>query len=130
MKGPLCDGYDLVQLAFERRRCWLLLLPHFQEQLRLSEDALASHAPGSAPGVVEQGGFARGPVFGGEDLRHALALRPVDARRGSEITHRDLRGDAAIANQLLHPVRQYVDQRQTARHPGRAAVETSSQILD
>jgi hypothetical protein len=103
----------------------------FHKQLWLVENPLARLlGSGVAPGVVEQRGLPRGPVTLGEDLRHALALRPIDARHRSQIPHGDLRGDAPLADLLLHRFRQCVHQRQAARHPGRAAVETPRQFFD
>jgi hypothetical protein len=128
------DGDDLIEIAFQRCFCrlpLLLLLLRFQKQFRLGENPLA-RLLGSclAPGVVQQSGFARGPVLLGEDLRHALALFPIDARHRSQIAHSDLRADASFADLLLHRFRQCFDQRQTPRHPCRAAIETPRQFLD
>lgn len=66
----------------------------------------------------------------GEDLRHALAMFHVDARHRSQIPHGDLRRDAAFADLLLHRFRQCVHQRQAARDPTRAAIETPGQFFD
>jgi hypothetical protein len=131
LKGALCDGDDLVQLGFQRwrrwRRRWLLRL---QKQSRLGENPLARQPFGAAPGVVECGRLARGPVLLSEHLRHAQALFRADSRHRRQIAHRDLRGDLALAHHLLHLFRQCFHQRQTARHPGRATVETAPQFLD
>jgi hypothetical protein len=83
-----------------------------------------------SPGVVEIGGLARGPMLLREDLRHALTLLGIDARRRRQIAHGNLRGDVAVAHPLLDRFRERVHQRQTARHPRRAAVETPRELLD
>ena len=96
------DGGDLIEIAFQR--CWscLPLLLRLQKQFRLGQNPLARLlGSGFAPGVVEQGGLPRGPVLLREDLRHALAVRLVDARHRRQMAHGDLRGDAALAHLLL-----------------------------
>jgi hypothetical protein len=65
-----------------------------------------------------------------EYVRHPQALFRVDARRRSQIPHGNLRSDASFADLLLHRFRQCFHQRQAARHPGRAAVETPRQFFD
>lgn len=120
-----CD--DLIQIAFERYcSCWLpLLLLCFQKQLRLGENPLARLLGfGLPPSVVEQRGLPRGPGTLCEYVRHPHALFRVDSRNRSQIPHGDLRRDASLADLLLYRFRQCFHQRQTARHPCRAAVET------
>ncbi len=124
------DRDDLIEIAFQGGFCWLPLLPRFQKQFRLGENALAGNAFGVAPGVIEAGGLARGPMLLREDLRHALALFWIDAHRGRQVAHGDLRGDPAFAHQLLYRFRQRFHQRQAARHPCWAVVETPRQIVD
>jgi hypothetical protein len=133
IQRPPRYGDDLIQSAFERRCFWLplLLLLRFQKQLRLGQNPLARLlGSGVAPSVVEQRGLPRGPVLFGEDLRHSQAMFHVEARHGSQIPHGDLRGNVAMADLLLHCFRQCVHQRQAARHPGRAAVETARQFFE
>ena len=65
-----------------------------------------------------------------EYMRHPDTLFNVDARHRSQIPHGDLRSDAPFADLLLHRFRQYFHQRQAARHPGRAAVETPRQFFN
>lgn len=129
---PPRDGDDLIQIVFQRCFWWFpLALFRFQKQLRRGENPFARLlGSGIAPGVVELLGLPRGPVLLREDLRHPFALLDVDARRRSQIPHGDLRGDAAFADLLLHRFRQCVHQRQAARHPTRAAVETPRQFFD
>ena len=124
------DHDDLIEFAFQGGGCWLPLLPRFQKKGRLGENALTGNAFGVAPGVIEVSGLARGPMLLREDLRHALALFLIDSRRGRQIAHGDLRGDPAFAHVLLHRFRQRFHQRQAARHPCWAAVETPRQIVD
>ena len=124
------DRHDLIEIAFQGGGWCLPLLPRFQKQGRLGENALAGNAFGVAPGVIEVGGLARGPMLLREDLRHALALFLIDSRHWRQIAHRNLRGDPALAYELLHRFRQRFHQRQAARHPCRAAVETPRQIVD
>ena len=124
------DRHDLIEIAFQGGGWCLPLLPRFQKQDRLGENALAGNAFGVAPGVIEVGGLARGPMLLREDLRHALALFLIDSRHWRQIAHRNLRGDPALAYQLLDGFRKRFHQRQAARHPRRAAVETPRQIVD
>ena len=102
------DGDDLIEISFQVGFCWL---PCSQKQGGLGENALAGQAFGVAPGVVEVGGLAGGPMLLREDLRHALALFWIDPRRGCQIAHGDLRGDLAFAHQLLHRFRQRFHER-------------------
>ena len=65
-----------------------------------------------------------------EDRGQALAIIGVDARHRHQILHRHLRGDLAVAHVLLDRFRQQFDQRQAARDPTRAAVESTRQLLE
>ena len=128
---PARDGGDLIEIACERCLCRCLLLLCFEKQLRFGENPFACLlASGIAPRAVEQFGLPRGPVLSHEDPRHALAMFHVDARHRSQIPHGDLRGNAPFADLLLHRFRQCVHQRQAARDPTRAAVETARQLFD
>jgi hypothetical protein len=124
------DRADLIEVAFQRGRWGLPLLPRFQKQFRRGENALAGNAFGVAPGVIEVGGLARGPMLLREDLRHALALFRIDSRRGRQVAHGNLRGDTALAYELLDGFGKRFHQRQAACHPRRAVVETPRQIVD
>jgi hypothetical protein len=98
---PAGDGDDLVEIAFQRCFYWLCLLPRLCEQVRFGQNPFSRQSAGVAPGVVEIGGLARGPMLLREDLRHALALLGIDARRWRQIAHGNLRGDVAVAHLLL-----------------------------
>lgn len=74
--------------------------------------------------------MSRSPVLLREDLRHPFTLLAVDARHRSQIPHGDLRGDAPLADLLLHGFRQCVYQRQASCDPARAAVEAPGQLFD
>lgn len=65
-----------------------------------------------------------------EDLRHALALLRINARRRRQIAHGNLRGEVAVAHLLLDRFRERLHQRQAARHPRRTAVETAREIVN
>jgi len=127
---PAGDRDDPIEIAFQRCFYWLRLLPRFQKQCRLGQNPFPRQSLGVAPGVVEIGGLARGPMLLREDLRHALALLRIDARRRRQIAHRNLRGDVAVAHLLLDRFRKRFHQRQAARHPRRAAVETPRELVD
>lgn len=107
------DGGELVEVAFE---CWRLLLLCFQKQFLLGEDAFAQRLVCClAPGGVDRGRLACGPVLFGEALRHALTVFSVHSCNLRQLPHGDLRGDAAVSHLLLHRFLQCVDQRQAAR---------------
>lgn len=127
---PAGDRDDLVEIAFQRCFYWLRLLPRFQKQFRLGQNPLTGQALAVAPDVVEIGGLARGPMLLREDLRHALALLRIDARRRRQIAHGNLRGEVSVAHLLLDRFRKRFHQRQAARHPCRAAVETPRELVD
>ena len=133
IQRTLRNCHDLIQIAFERYCfCWLPLQRLcFQKQLRLGENPFA-RLLGSclAPGVIEQRGLPRGPGMLCEYVRHPHALLRVDSRDRSQIPHGDLRGDASLADLLLHCFRQSFHQRQAARYPCGAAVESPRQFLD
>jgi hypothetical protein len=129
----LRNCHDLIQIAFERDRfCWLPLQRLcFQKQLRLGENPF-TRLPGFGltPGVVEQRGLPRGPGMLCEHVCHPHALFRVDSRHRSQIPHGDLCCDASVADLPLHRFRQGFHQRQTARHPCGAAVESPRQFFD
>ncbi len=127
---PAGDREDLIEIAFQRCFYWLRLLPRFQKQFRLGQNPRTGQASGVAPGVVEIGGLARRPMLLREDLRQALALLGIDARRRRQIAHGNLRGDVAVAHLLLDRFRKRFHQRQAARHPRRTAVETPRELVD
>lgn len=129
-KGPAGDGDDLREIVFQRCFYRLWVLPRFGEQVRFGQNPFSHQSLCVAPGVVEIGGLARGPLLFRKDLRHALALLQIDARRRRQIAHGNLRGDVAVAHLLLDRFRERFHQRQAARYPGRAAVEPPCQIVD
>ena len=131
MNGAPGDGGDLIEIAFQRWFYWPRRLLCFQKQLRRRENPLARlFGFRVAPGVVEQGGLAGGPVLLGEDIGHALALPGIDARGRSQVSHGDAWRDAAFAHLPLNGLRQCFHQRQTARDPRGATVEAARQLLD
>jgi len=65
-----------------------------------------------------------------QDRGQAQAIIGVDARHRHQILHGHLRGDLAVAHVLLDRFRQQIDQRQAARHPTRAAVESTCQVVE
>ena len=133
IQRTLRNCHGLIQIAFERYCfCWLPLQRLcFQKQLRLGENPFA-RLLGSclAPGVVEQRGLPCGPGMLCEHVCHPHALFRVDSRHRSQIPHCDLRGDASFADLPLDRFRQGFYQRQTARHPCGAAVESPRQFFD
>jgi hypothetical protein len=105
-------------------------LLRFQKQFRLVKNALAHCLFGIAPGVVERGSLSRGKVLLGENGGHPEALLEAHSRHWHEVSHGELRADLAFSYLLLDSFRQRLHQRQTARHPTTAAIETSRQIID
>ena len=65
-----------------------------------------------------------------EDCGQALAVVGVHPRHRHQILHRHLRGDLAVAYVLLDRFRQQIDQRQAARHPTGATVESPRQLVE
>lgn len=132
LKSPLGNADDLVQLSLQgvggRRRRRLLL--GFEEQFRLFQDAFARLAFGTAPGVVDCRGLARGPALVGENVRHPEALLEAHSRYRHQIAHGDLGADFAFAHLLLDCFRQRFHQRQPARHPTGAAIQALGQVVD
>src|ERR1019366_7808089 len=131
--GAFDNGRHHFQIARQRGGLgggWRLRLPlRFQKQIRSGEDTLAHLARSIAPGFVQLPGFARGAMLGGERGGHAPAIVHIDARHRNQILHRQLRRDLPFADLLLDRLRQCLDQRQTARYPARAAVETAGEFV-
>ena len=98
---PAGDGDDLREIVFQRRFYRLWVLPRFGEQVRFGQNPFSHQSLCVAPGAVEIGGLTRGPMLLREDLRHALALLGIHARRRRQIAHGNLRGDVAVAHLLL-----------------------------
>ena len=134
LKSPLGDADDLVQAGLQSGlRRWLLLLLlllGFQEQLGLVQKALARRCFGIAPSVVECGGLPRGPVLLGESICQLKALLEAHSRHRRQVAHGQLRAELPFADLLLDGIRQHLDQRQAACHPGCTAVETLCRIFD
>jgi hypothetical protein len=129
------EGQRHLQIAhylFGCRGCrwWRRLALCFEEQLRLGQDALANRARAFAPGRIELLGCACVAMLFDQDRGQAQAIVGVDPRHRHQILHRHVRGDLAVAHVLLDRFRQQIDQRQTARDPTRAAVESTRQLVE
>ena len=109
------------------RRCLALCL---EKQFRLSEDALANGARAFTPSRVELLSRTRIAMLFDEDRGKAQAIIGIHARHRHQILHRHVRGDLAVAHVLLDRFRQQLDQRQAARDPTRAAVESTRQLIE
>ena len=127
------DGQRHLQIAHHlfgcRGGCRRSLALGLEKQLRLGEEALANGAGAVAPGRVELLGGAGVAMLFDEDRGQAQAIIGIDARHRRQIFHRHLGGDLAVAHLLLNRCRQQFDQRQPARHPTGAAVETPRQFF-
>jgi hypothetical protein len=64
-----------------------------------------------------------------EDRGHPLAVLQADAGYWYQKLHRRVREDFAFSYLLLDRLRQKLDQRQTARYPAHAAVESPCQLI-
>ncbi len=100
-----------------------------QKQLRLFQDALADGRRSVPPRGIELSGFAAGEAVHGERLRHALAVLGTGARHRHQELHGEVGGDGAAAHLLLHAAGKQFDQRQPARYPTQATIETARQLL-
>jgi len=132
--GTTQDGDHHIQIAFhlfDRRRLggrWLPL--RFQKQFRLGENALANRACAFAPGRIQLPGLPRIAMMLDESGGHPLAMLRIHPRHRHQTLHRHLRGDLALAHLLLNRFRQQLHQRQPPRHPTRAAVEATRQLIE
>ena len=88
---------------------------------------MAGRSP--APSGVQLPGFARFAAMLGEDGGHAPAVREALPRHRNQELHRRLRRNPALAYLLLNRLRQKLHERQSPRHPARAAIETPRQFL-
>ena len=128
------DGQRHLQIAHHlfgcRCSCRRCLALCFEKQLRLGEDTVANGACAFTPSRVELLGRACVAMLFDEDRGQAQAIIGVDARHRHQILHRHLCGDLSFAHVLLDRFRQQIDQRQAARHPARAAIETPCQFVE
>jgi hypothetical protein len=128
------DGGHHLQIAYQFGACpcrgFLLRLPlRFEKQRRIFQNALADRMRSLAPGGIQLTGFARAAVMLGEDRGHPPAILQALARHRHQKLHRYLRRDLALAHLLLDRFRQGLHQRQPARYPTHAAVESSRQLI-
>lgn len=96
---------------------------------RVADQALSPVGAGFAPGGVEGLDLGALELLAGGvsgQLHAGFAVGPGQRYQGLD---RRLSGDLALADQLLDGVGQLARQTQPARHPARAAVETSGQLL-
>jgi hypothetical protein len=82
-----------------------------------------------APGGIEFTGLAAAETVLGKRFRHALTVIGIGARHRPQILHRDMSGDLAAADALLHRFGKLFHQSQSARHPAHTAIEAPSQIF-
>lgn len=132
--GSAQNGRRRFQIAFDCRRRTVLRRRRaplrFEEQLRLSQQALADHPRTGAPGAIQLSGLTRIAVVLRERRGHALAIRQAGPRHRSEKPHRYVRRDLAFAHLLLDRLRQLFHQRQPPRYPAHTPIETARQFLE
>jgi hypothetical protein len=102
----------------------------FQEQLRLIENAPPDRRRGVSPGGVQLSGFAAGEPMRRKRLGHALTVFQVRACHWDQELHCNVGGDPTAAHLLLHALRKLIDQRQSTRHPTRAAIKPARQLVE
>ena len=105
------------------------LLMGFQKQFGRIQNPLAYGCGGIAPGRVEFTGLAAAEAILRKRIGHALAVVRIGARHRRQILHRDMSGDLARADALLHGFGKLFHQSQSARHPAHAAIKTARQIF-
>jgi len=106
------------------------LLPlHFEKQRGVVQNAFADGGRTPAPSRIQLAGCACIAVMFSKDRRHPLAILQALARHRHQKLHRHLRRDLAFTHLLLDSVRQQFHQRQSARDPAHAAVESPRQFL-
>jgi hypothetical protein len=107
-----------------------LALPlHFQEQLGIFQDPLSNRSRGVSPSGIQLPGFATGEVVCGEGFGQAPAILGARTRHGHQEFHGYMGRDRSTANLLLHAFRKQLDQRQPARNPADAAIQSARQLL-
>jgi hypothetical protein len=102
----------------------------FQKQLWLIENALPYRRRSASPGGVQLPGFAGGEPMRGKAFGHALAVFGAGPCYWHQELHRHVGRDRAVAYLLLHAFRKLIDQRQTARYPAQAAIESAGQLVE
>jgi hypothetical protein len=123
---------EIAEQFFSRAQAFRLffldLAAGAQEQFRITDDALANQRL-AAPGGVKHPYFLGRELMVGNLPGKTLAVVRLGARHRDQVLHRRVRADFSQAHVLLHRVRQVAHQRQPARDPGHAPVETPGEVL-
>jgi hypothetical protein len=133
--GSVADRHHHPQIAGQigngrRRRLGLTLPPGFQKQLRLIENAQPDRRRSVSPGGVQLAGIAAGEPVRRKPFGHALAVFEARACYRYQKLHCHVGRDRAATYLLLHALRKLIDQRQSARYPAQAAIESAGQLVE
>ncbi len=102
----------------------------FQEQKGILQNPLPDCGTTVAPCRVELAGLPAREVMTRQRIGHSLTILRTRSRHGDQNLHRDFGGDVTGAHLLLNALGQSLHQRQPARHPTQAAVESASDLVE
>ena len=114
--------------AYAFRIFFLDLAAGAQEEFGIVDHALTYEGL-ATPGGIEQTDFLGRELMVGNLLGKALAVVSFGARQGDQILHGRMRSDLPEPYVLLHRLRQLAHQRQPARDPRHASIETPGEIV-
>jgi hypothetical protein len=135
-RRPPCNGADHVHATQQLFACThafgifvLDLATGAEEQLRIVDDAVLYVDRALAPGLIDLADFASAELITGNLFGKAFAGAAVGARNRNQVLHGRMRSDFPEADMLLDRLGQLAHQRQAARNPRNAPVETSRKIV-
>jgi hypothetical protein len=99
-----------------------------QEQFGIVDDALPYEGL-ATPGGIEHADFLGRELMVGNLLSNPFTVVWFGARHRYQVLHGRMRSDFPKAHVLLHRLRQLVHQRQPARYPRHAPIETPGEIV-
>jgi len=114
--------------AYAFRIFFLDLAAGAQEEFGIVDHALPYKGL-ATPGGIEHADFLGRELMVGNLLGKALAVVSFGARQGDQILHGRMRSDLPEPHVLLHRFRQLLNQRQPARHPRHAPIETPGKLV-
>lgn len=132
--GATRQGAQEIQVLEQRLcriqgRLWLILdlAPSLEKQQRIRDDPRAQGRRATAPGRIQTTDILRAQSVMRDRRGQRAAGLAIRARHGDQVLHGRVGADLAQAQPILNRLRELLHERQPARDPARAAVETPGQ---
>jgi hypothetical protein len=129
-QGPAGNGADGVQFALQLFGGfdWNRLLPFglpagAQKQIRFGNNTFPYRNRPFAPCRIEHLHFPGGKLIPHNRLGHTFAIPSLGARHRHQVLHGRLRSNVSVTDLLLNRFGKFPHKGQTARYPGRTAIE-------